>query len=246
MSWQATAWAVRQKTGSSSRKVLLLVLANYADEHGICWPSQETLKAETEMSEDTIQRHSKVLKSLGLVKIVRRRRKDGTWPALLYQLNMEDTASIPQNAAWSETTKADANDTLATTPTIPHAAVTIPHPAADHAALTTATIPQSLRHKPSLEPSLRNPSLEPSPPKRRQPFEVRLAAFQSKQDGNEVIQHRIAKRLGPDGWEILQGITDKDLNRLTALERRGALDESTLGILQARWRAPRMANTIAT
>ena len=242
MSWQATAWAVRQKTGSSSRKVLLLVLANYADEYGICWPSQEVLKAETEMSEDTIQRQSKVLKELGIVKIVRRRRKDGTWPALLYQLNMENTASIPQNAAWSEATKADTADTS----TMPHGAATIPHPAANHAALTTATIPQSLRHKPSIEPSLRNPSLQPSPPKRRQPFEVRLAAFQSEQVGNEVIQHRIASRLGPDGWEILQGITDKDLNRLTALERRGALDESTLGILQARWRAPRMANTIAT
>src|SRR2546423_13863732 len=148
MSWQATAWAVRQKTGSSARKLQLLVRANYADEYGICWPSQEVLKAETEMSEDTIQRQSKVLKELGLVKIKRRRRKDGTWPALLYQLNMENTASTPQNAAWSETTKADANDT-ATTSTIPHGAATIPHPAANHAALTTATIPQSLRHKPS-------------------------------------------------------------------------------------------------
>ena len=236
MSWQATAWAVKQKTGSASRKVLLLVLANYADEFGICWPSQEALKAETEMSEDTIQRQSKVLKLLGLVKIVRRRRKDGTWPALLYQLNMENTASIPQNAAWSEATKADANDTMATTSTIPHGAATIPHPAADHAALTTATIPQSLRHKPSIEPPLRNPSTQPSPPKRRQPFEVRLEAFQRKQVGNEVTQHRIASRLGPDGWEILQGITDKDLNHLTALERRGALDESMLGMLHARWR----------
>jgi len=236
MSWQATAWAVRQKTGSSSRKVLLLVLANYADEFGICWPSQEALKAETEMSEDTIQRQSKVLKELGLVKIVRRRRKDGTWPALLYQLNMGNTAATPQNAAWSEATKADVSDRLATTSTIPHAAATTPHPAADHAALTAATIPQSLRHKPSSKPSLRNPSLQPSPPKRRQPFEVRLEAFQRKQVGNEVIQHRIASRLGPDGWEILQGITDKDLNHLTALERRGALDESMLSMVRARWR----------
>jgi hypothetical protein len=41
MSWQATAWGQRQTTGSSGRKALLLVLANYADDQGICWPSQE-------------------------------------------------------------------------------------------------------------------------------------------------------------------------------------------------------------
>jgi hypothetical protein len=52
MSWQATAWAEKQVTGSPARKVLLLVLANYADEDGICWPSQETLAKGTEQSLD--------------------------------------------------------------------------------------------------------------------------------------------------------------------------------------------------
>ena len=40
MSWQATAWALRQKTGSSGCKLLLLTLANYADDTGCCWPGQ--------------------------------------------------------------------------------------------------------------------------------------------------------------------------------------------------------------
>jgi hypothetical protein len=133
MSWQATAWAVRQKTGSAARKVLLLVLANYADEHGVCWPSQETLMAETELSADTIQRQTKVLKAAGLLDAVRRRRKDGTWPSLHYQLNLSGgPSSIPQNAARSE--------------------VAMPHCAAHHAALTTSTMPQALRHEPSIEP----------------------------------------------------------------------------------------------
>jgi hypothetical protein len=35
--------------------------ANYADESGVCWPSQETLKVGTELSEDTIQRQTKQL-----------------------------------------------------------------------------------------------------------------------------------------------------------------------------------------
>ena len=142
MSWQATAWAVRQKTGSASRKVLLLVLANYADEHGICWPSQQVLEAEAEMSVDTIQRQSKVLKAMGLIRVTRRRRKDGTWPALLYQLNLaSDAHTIPQNAARSEGEHADASEPLADRSTMPQPAATIPHPAADHPRLHRATPP---------------------------------------------------------------------------------------------------------
>jgi hypothetical protein len=193
MSWQATAWAVRQKTGSAARKVLLLVLANYADEHGICWPSQERLESETEMSVDTIQRHTKVLVRDGILKVTRRRRKSGTWAALIYQLHMH-VETTPQNAARSEGEHADASEPLADRSTMPQPAATIPHPAADHAAMTTSTVPQSLRHKPSIEPSS-EPSLKPSSPKRRKPVEARLAAFQRKQVGNEVIQHRIASSI---------------------------------------------------
>jgi hypothetical protein len=51
MSIQAVAWAISQKVGSPTGKVLLICLANYADEHGICWPSQSTIAKETELSE---------------------------------------------------------------------------------------------------------------------------------------------------------------------------------------------------
>jgi SOS-response transcriptional repressor LexA len=215
MSWQATAWAVRQKTGAASRKALLLVLANYADEHGVCWPSQETLKAETELSEDTIQRQSKILKKLGLVKIIRRPRKAGTWSGLLHQLNLsEETSTMPQGAARSE------GENL----------TTMPHPAGDHAALTTSTIPQSLRHKPSYLEPLNKPSSR----KRRKPVEERLQAFQRKQVGNEVFQNRIAQRLGKDGWVILQQIGEAELGQLTAMERNGRLDDSIIARLRMR------------
>jgi pyocin large subunit-like protein len=216
MSWQATAWAVRQKTGAASRKALLLVLANYADEHGVCWPSQETLKAETELSEDTIQRQSKILKNLGLVKIIRRPRKGGTWPGLLYQLNLSaGPSTTPQGAARSEAESLS----------------TMPHHAADHAALTTSTMPQASRYKPSSEPSIKPSSSE----KRRKPVEERLEAFQRKQVGNEVFQNRIAQRLGSDGWSILQRISEAELGQLTAMERNGRLDDSNLALLRLRF-----------
>lgn len=225
MSWQATAWAAKQKTGSAARKVLLLVLANYADEHGICWPSQETLKIETELSEDTIQRHSKALVRLGLLKMTRRRRKSGTWAGKIYTLQMQVIA-MPQNAVWPDVEKQAGSEPVP-------AVGTTPQRAADHTAMTTATTPQALRHKPSLD----KPSLEePSSPARRKPVGERLAAFQRKQVGNEVIQNRIASRLGPDGWEILGSITESDLQQATALERRGALDDRMLEMMRLHFR----------
>jgi hypothetical protein len=218
MSWQATAWAVRQKTGAAARKVLLLVLANYADEHGICWPTQATLKAETELSEDTIQRHSKVLVRLGLLKMSRRRRSSGTWKVIVYHLQMQPKA-MPQNAVWAKGSEHNEN--------YPSAAVdTAPHSAASHTANTGAATPQALRHKPSLD----KPSNKPSAEERRLPAEVRLQAFQRKRVGDDVIQHRIACRLGPQeqGWEILMTLSESKLQQLVVLERREALDEEML------------------
>lgn len=225
MSWQATAWATKQKTGSAARKVLLLVLANYADEHGICWPSQETLKIETELSEDTIQRHSKALVRLGLLKMTRRRRKSGTWAGKIYTLQMQ-VITMPQNAVWSDAEKQAGSEPVPVVGTTPQCA-------ADHTAMTTATTPQALRHKPSLD----KPSLEePSSQTRRKPVGERLAAFQRKQVGNEVIQHRIASRLGPEGWEILGAITEAELQQATALERRGGLDDQMLEMMRLHFR----------
>jgi len=42
MSFQALAWAWEQRTGSAGRKAVLGALAQFADEHGVCYPSQES------------------------------------------------------------------------------------------------------------------------------------------------------------------------------------------------------------
>lgn len=98
MSWKATSWAVDQKVGPPARKLLLLVLANYADEHGICWPSQETLADNTGMSLDTVQRQTKKLQEAGFLTITRPPKRRGQWQTFVYQLSMGQQAR-PQNAA---------------------------------------------------------------------------------------------------------------------------------------------------
>jgi hypothetical protein len=79
MSWQAIAWSIRQTTGSARRKLLLLALANYADESGVCWPSQETLARDTEQSVDTVQRQLGALEKLKLVSRERLPKRRGQW-----------------------------------------------------------------------------------------------------------------------------------------------------------------------
>lgn len=54
MSWEAQAWAAKQKTGSSSRKLLLIYLASYTDANHECWPSQTLISEETELDRKTI------------------------------------------------------------------------------------------------------------------------------------------------------------------------------------------------
>jgi hypothetical protein len=103
MSWQATAWAAKQVTGSPARKALLLALANYADAAGMSYPSQDTLARDTEQSTDTVQRQMKQLAALGLVRIEKRPAVKGQWPGLVYFLALPVAEmSEPQSAARPE------------------------------------------------------------------------------------------------------------------------------------------------
>jgi hypothetical protein len=85
------------------------------------------------------------------------------------------------------------------------------------------TKPQSLRHKPSLDPSY-----EPLREINSDASAERLHAFQLKQENIEVIQNRVARRIGSEGWLILGAMTQQQLARITRLERLGRLDDAEL------------------
>jgi hypothetical protein len=88
----------------------------------------------------------------------------------------------------------------------------------------------AVRLNPSREHSIessREPSTEHPRAKTSGDAAARLLAWQGNQ-AVEVIQNRIAQRLGPDGWLILSELSEADLNRLTILERRRKLDDETL------------------
>ena len=68
MSWEAIYFATKQNTGSSTDKLVLLMVANLADENGFCFPSYSYLARVTEMSERSVQRSIVRLVSAGLLK----------------------------------------------------------------------------------------------------------------------------------------------------------------------------------
>jgi hypothetical protein len=98
-----------------------------------------------------------------------------------------------------------------------------------------------LRHEPSSNLQS-EPSLEPSAETPRKLKAIdRQKAFQRKRQGVEVVQNRIARRFGADGWLILQSISASDLAVLTGMQERNRLSDSTLEEFRLLWKANRGA-----
>lgn len=65
---------------------VLAALATFADDGGLCWPSQSTLAAKLKRSRPTVNRIIQGLSDLGLVSIEHRRGRDGARLSCLYRL----------------------------------------------------------------------------------------------------------------------------------------------------------------
>lgn len=89
MSFEALAWAWKQKTGSAGRKAVLSALAQFADEHGNCYPSQDHIAEYTEQSSRTVREHMAWLEENGFLTRRGRCRKDGTRTSDEITLNMD-------------------------------------------------------------------------------------------------------------------------------------------------------------
>lgn len=85
------SWARGIKTGSPTVKAVLLAISNYADEEGICWPSQEQLADDTELSRHTIMRALDELEDRGALSRERRHRGDGSRTTDLIILDLNCT-----------------------------------------------------------------------------------------------------------------------------------------------------------
>ena len=72
MSITAMSWAKKQRTGSATRKLVLLTIADYADEDGVAWPAQKTIARESELADRSIRR---ALADLEKANLLRREKR---------------------------------------------------------------------------------------------------------------------------------------------------------------------------
>lgn len=78
MSVQAITCAMALRGVSPSEKLLLLALANYADERMQCWPSQRRLAEDTCLTDRTVRALLTELEDRGFLSRERRERDDGS------------------------------------------------------------------------------------------------------------------------------------------------------------------------
>lgn len=96
MSFKALNWALDDRAlDDSSARHILLILANYANEFGIAYPTVETLAAGSGMHRRTVFRNLQKLRDSERIFIIERKTKRGTQLSSLYVLNIrEDFASL--------------------------------------------------------------------------------------------------------------------------------------------------------
>lgn len=76
--YEAQVWARRQRLGGDpAAKIILMILSDYADEWGTCFPGIDRITEESELSKSTVLRRLKALAQVGLITIERRASQRG-------------------------------------------------------------------------------------------------------------------------------------------------------------------------
>lgn len=87
MSVKALTWAWAQELPTAT-KIVLMALADHADDDGVCWPGMKGVAAKCGINRRNTQRHISRLISLGLMEAVERRRSDNSQTSNLFVLKM--------------------------------------------------------------------------------------------------------------------------------------------------------------
>lgn len=98
--YEAQVWARKQRLGGDvAAKIILMILADYADEWGTCYPGVDRIAEEAELSKSTVLRRLKALAEAGLVTVERRADGRGHRTSNRYVLEIEVTVTAVQ---WNE------------------------------------------------------------------------------------------------------------------------------------------------
>jgi Helix-turn-helix domain len=97
VSVHVSSWAWKQEIGDDGAKLVLLKLADSANDDGVAWPKRETLLSECEAGhEDTIKRRLRKLRDAGLVITVPWHDANGRQTSSMYVLPHRGMPSAEQ------------------------------------------------------------------------------------------------------------------------------------------------------
>jgi DNA-binding transcriptional MocR family regulator len=86
LSTKCLFWALRASVGNPNRKLILITLADIANEKMECWPSHQYIAERSECDRRTVIRHLKELEKSKLIKIIHRSDADGLKTSNVYVL----------------------------------------------------------------------------------------------------------------------------------------------------------------
>ena len=93
MSFQAMAWAAQQQCPNSVSKLVLLMLANYADDRHQTFPSYKKLAQLCACNDRTVMRAINQLKELGFITVSKRYGNDGKQTSNSFTLDVRGDKS---------------------------------------------------------------------------------------------------------------------------------------------------------
>ena len=91
MSAKAVFWALEQRHLKPTDKLVLIVLANFANENNECWPSYQRIARDAVISRRTAIEILKRLESLGVVAFKQRRNDEGRQNSNVFKLQISAT-----------------------------------------------------------------------------------------------------------------------------------------------------------
>ena len=95
MSHYMTALAMKQQGLKPATKIVLYWLADHHNgETGLCIPSQKRLAELCEMTDRSVRTHLDTLQALGLIKVIERKRENGSQTSNEYKL-LFDVQNLP-------------------------------------------------------------------------------------------------------------------------------------------------------
>ena len=111
MSMNLMAKAMNIKVGNPLRKLVLIKLADNANDNGECWPSYQHVADQCEVSRSTVKSHIRALEEMGLLKREFRRKGELNQSNVFY-LTLDNAQQIQPESGGAGDARGGAGDAL--------------------------------------------------------------------------------------------------------------------------------------